>query len=161
LDSDEVAGDGTKAFVMAAMEKILVGIVGMALVEGSKAMAIVLGEIVVDIGEAVVAFTANLREVRESRAGHLAASVELLVIGMGGAGEAQQANERRQRKALEDESHKNDAESEKDDHVALREGLAVVERFGQRDSGGESDNATHTGPANDKDLARTGHGVTL
>ena len=79
----------------------------------------------------------------------------------GSAGQAKHTNEGWQRESLKDERDQNGVEGEEDDHAALRERSAIVKRLRQSDGGGKRDNPAHSGPANDENLADTGHRIPL
>src|SRR5262249_28285231 len=82
-------------------------------------------------------------------------------VPAGGAGETERADQRRQSESLKHERHQDDAECEKDDQLALREGRAVRQPVRQRNRGRERDDATHSGPADDKDLPRRRQPISL
>ena len=81
----------------------------------------------------------------------IAARSQLFVFFLMAAGEAERADDRRQGEALQDERDEDDGEGEKENQIALSEGLAVRERVGQRECGGKRDDPAHSCPADDED----------
>src|SRR6185295_243249 len=79
---------------------------------------------------------------------------DLLLAGRSGrSGQAEGPDEGRKRDPLQNEGDANDAKRKKNDQVPMWERTAVGQHSRKGKGGSERDNASHTSPADDKNLA--------
>src|SRR4051812_2669718 len=124
-------------------------------------MAIMLREVVIDLVHLLAILLAQFFEMSQGRLCHGATSFSLFRLNVSAASQSESADQRWKREPLENERDENHAEGQKDDHVALLEGLSIGEHLRQRNGGRERDDAAHARPADNKNGAHAGFGVLL
>src|SRR6266478_9045736 len=100
-----------------------------------KAVAVVSGEVVVDFLEFTLILFSRFFQMGERCIQHFAARqlFLLVVLIFRTARNPENAYHEWKRESLQDQGHKDNAEGEKDYQVALREGVAIGERFRKSD----------------------------
>jgi hypothetical protein len=106
--------------------------VGSFSTERAEAPAIVLGNIVVNIGEGSGILYSELVQLVERCLENLAARFEFLMIVLPGRLQPQGANQRGQRQDLADQRCQDHAIRQKDDQVAIRKGTVIGDDVRQR-----------------------------
>ena len=78
---------------------------------------------------------------------------QFLAVRSAGPGHAKGADKGRKGDALQDERNENCAERKKDNQIPMGKRAAISQRSGKGESGGKGHDSSHTGPAEDEDLA--------